>query len=126
MPPGGRVKRWLRDVFDPLPALEAEPDRLLARVGGVKPINSVGDRETAKVTGVIRSVAIGPRGPKAMFEVELTDGSGDLRVVWLGQRQILGLEPGRQLICQGLVARDGAIRVMRDPYYELVPVGGGE
>jgi hypothetical protein len=95
----------------------------LAKVAGVKPIGAVGDRETARVTGVIRSMAIGPRGPRAMFEVELTDGSGELRVIWLGQRQIRGVEPGRQLICQGLVASQGGVRVMRNPYYELAPVG---
>jgi hypothetical protein len=75
------------------------------------------------VTGVIKSIAIGPRGPGAVFEVELADGTGSLRVIWLGQRQILGLEPGRQLTCHGLVGSDSVGRVMRDPYYELVPVG---
>ncbi|MDR1634928.1 MAG: OB-fold nucleic acid binding domain-containing protein [Bifidobacteriaceae bacterium] len=120
---GGRIKRWARGLFKPLPALETEPERPFRRVDGVQSIGSVGERETARVAGVIRSIAIGPRGPGAMFEAELTDGTGDLKVIWLGQRQILGLEPGRQLICHGLVAREGAVRVMRDPYYELAPVG---
>ncbi|MDR0592289.1 MAG: OB-fold nucleic acid binding domain-containing protein [Bifidobacteriaceae bacterium] len=120
------VRRWLREVFDPLPTLDPVQERQLARVEGAEPINALADRRRARVTGVIRSIAIGPRGPSATFEVELSDGSGELKAIWLGQRQILGLEPGRQLICQGLVAMDGGVRVMRDPYYELVPIGSAK
>jgi hypothetical protein len=122
VPPGAGEARAARAGAPATPPA-GECERPLAPVDGVKPIGQVGERQTARVTGVIRSIAIGPRGPRPVFEAELTDGSGDLRVIWLGQRQILGLEPGRQLVCQGLVATDGAIRVMRDPYYELVPIG---
>ncbi|MDR3107627.1 MAG: hypothetical protein LBU05_05460, partial [Bifidobacteriaceae bacterium] len=119
MPWPARIKNWLRYLADPPPALDPELEQRLTGVDGVKPISSIQDRQTARVTGVIKSIAIGPRGPGATFEVELTDSGGDLKIVWLGQRQILGLEPGRQLVCQGLVADDGGVRVMRDPYYEL-------
>jgi hypothetical protein len=58
-----------------------------------------------------------------MFEAELADSTGELKVIWIGQRQILGLEPGRRLLCEGRVAMEGGVAVMRDPYYELIPVG---
>ena len=119
----GRVWRRLRRLFDPLPSLEGEPARLLVPVGSAGPIGALADREKARVTGIIKSIAIGPRGPGAVFEVELADGTGQLRVIWLGQRQILGLEPGRQLVWEGMVAFEGGEAVMRDQHYELLAVG---
>ncbi|MDR2380012.1 MAG: DNA-binding protein [Bifidobacteriaceae bacterium] len=92
-------------------------------VPGTQPIGSVPDRAPARLAGVVKSIAIGPRGPSAVFEAELVDRSGVARLIWLGQRQILGLEPGRSLICEGRVAVEDGVRVMRDPRYELIPVG---
>ncbi|MDR2348900.1 MAG: OB-fold nucleic acid binding domain-containing protein [Bifidobacteriaceae bacterium] len=113
---------WLKDLFSGVEA-EAPPPRPMPGAAGARPIGATADRELARVAGVIRSIAIGPRGPAAVFEVELVDSTGCLRLIWLGQRQILGLDPGRSLICEGRVAFEAGQRVMRNPRYELVPVG---
>ncbi|MDR2453591.1 MAG: OB-fold nucleic acid binding domain-containing protein [Bifidobacteriaceae bacterium] len=105
------------------PETGAPPARPMPTAPGAQPISQTGDRSVARVAGIIRSIAIGPRGPSAVFEVELVDRTGSLRVIWLGQRQILGLEPGRSLVCEGRVGLEAGQRVMRDPRYELVPVG---
>jgi hypothetical protein len=75
------------------------------------------------VAGVVRSIVVGYPGPGAVFEAELADQTGVLRVLWLGQRQVLGIEPGRALVCEGRVSVEGGRRVMRDPRYRIVPVG---
>ncbi|MDR0365813.1 MAG: OB-fold nucleic acid binding domain-containing protein [Bifidobacteriaceae bacterium] len=118
-----RATDWLKQQMAPAAALDADQELRLASVAGATPIALVPDREPVKVTGVIKSIAIGPRGSGARFEVELVDSTGSLRVVWVGQRQILGLEPGRQLVCEGRVSLDGPRLVMRDARYELLPVG---
>jgi hypothetical protein len=93
------------------------------RPAAATPIGRTGGRRPARVAGVIRSIGIGYKGPGAVFEAELADSTGVLRVVWLGQRQVLGLEPGRALVCEGRVGLEGGVRVMRDPRYQIVPVG---
>jgi len=69
-------------------------------------------------------VTLRPRAGVPALEAELYDGSGTLAVVWLGRRQILGVEPGRGLVVHGRVAINEGRRVMFNPKYELRPVGG--
>ncbi|MDR1118198.1 MAG: hypothetical protein LBL01_02720 [Bifidobacteriaceae bacterium] len=95
-------------------------------VDAVQPIGETADRAPARVAGIIRSLVIGPRGPDAVFEADLEDQSGVMRILWLGQRQVLGIEPGRGLVCEGRVAVEGGQRVMRDPRYQIMPVGDAE
>jgi hypothetical protein len=116
------VKLWFKEIFGPARGAGVV-ERRLVEVENAQPIGATADRAVARVAGVVRSIAIGPRGPSAVFEAELFDGTGVLTVIWLGQRQILGLEPGRTLICEGRVAIEDGERVMRDPRYEIVPVG---
>jgi hypothetical protein len=117
-----RVKAYFRLGVNKPSALDADQAVLLAAVDGSQPIASVDDRCRAKVRGLVCSIVIGPRGPAAQFEAELRDESGAVRLIWLGQRQILGVQPGRQLVCQGLLAVEQGERVMRNPNYQLIPV----
>jgi hypothetical protein len=57
---------------------------------------------------------------------ELYDGTGSMSLVWLGRRQIAGIEPGRSLVGYGRVTRDGELPVIFNPRYELRPTGTGE
>jgi hypothetical protein len=43
--------------------------------------------------------------------------------VWLGRRQIPGIEPGRALVAAGRVTRDNDQSVIFNPRYELRPAG---
>jgi hypothetical protein len=122
---GAGLRAWIREVFAS-PETAPELERAFPGVAGAVPIGTTTDRRPARVAGVIRSIAIGPRGRSAMFEAELADSTGVLRAVWLGQRQILGLEPGRSLVCEGRISVEDGVRVMRDPRYEIVPVGSAE
>jgi hypothetical protein len=55
---------------------------------------------------------------------ELYDGTGTLAVIWLGRRQIAGVEPGRRLRVEGMVTEQDGRPVLFNPRYELVPAGG--
>ncbi|MDR1393487.1 MAG: hypothetical protein LBJ62_05925 [Bifidobacteriaceae bacterium] len=121
----GRVKVRLADLASG-PEVVSGPDGRFTEEADVTPIGLTTDRDLARVGGVIWSIAIGPRGPGAVFEADLADATGSIRVLWLGQRQILGMEPGRSAICQGRVCVVGGERIMRDPRYEIMPVGRAE
>ncbi|MDR1293855.1 MAG: OB-fold nucleic acid binding domain-containing protein [Bifidobacteriaceae bacterium] len=94
------------------------PDR-----GAVSPIAEVRDRTRARVAGTVRAVTLRPPSTAAAFEAILDDGSGALRVVWMGQRDIPGIGPGRRLLVEGRVSFDVHGPTMRDPRYELLPGG---
>ena len=53
-----------------------------------------GDR--VDVAGTLRAVTLRPRGSSLTMEAELWDGTGQVTLVWLGRRDIPGIEAGRQ------------------------------
>jgi hypothetical protein len=90
---------------------------------GATPIAELPNRERVTVAGTLRTVTLRPRAGVPALVAELYDGSGSISLVWLGRRQIHGIEPGRQLVGSGRVTTDGEQRVIFNPRYELRPVG---
>jgi RecG-like helicase len=117
----------LKDMFHRLASSAAELDAEELReqtqeVGGT-PIVTCLDRQRAKIVGTVRTVTLRPRAGVPALEAEVWDGSAMLNVVWLGRRQIVAIEPGRQIMVEGLVQAHDGERLMFNPRYELKPVG---
>ena len=74
--------------------------------------------------GTLRTVTLRPRAGVPALEAELYDGSGTVAIVWLGRRQIAGVEPGRGIRVHGRLAVNEGRPVMFNPRYELRPAGG--
>jgi hypothetical protein len=100
----------------------AELQKGCVQVGAV-PVKELPDRELVRVAGTLRTVTLRPRAGVPALVAELYDGSGSISLVWLGRRQIPGIEPGRALIASGRVTRDGEHPVIFNPRYELRPAG---
>jgi hypothetical protein len=100
---------------------EQEAERAV-ELGGT-PIADLPLRRRATVCGTLRSVTLRPRAGVPALEAELYDGSGTLNVVWLGRRQIAGIEPGRRLRVQGMVTSADGTPAIFNPRYELMPRG---
>ena len=81
-------------------------------------------REHVVVAGTLRTVTLRPRAGVPALVAELYDGSGAVSIVWLGRRQIPGIEPGRSIVCSGRVTLDHERPIIYNPRYELRPVGG--
>jgi hypothetical protein len=90
---------------------------------GATPIALLPDRERVRVAGTLRTVTLRPRAGVPALVAELYDGSGSISLIWLGRRQIAGIEPGRGIVCYGRVTRDGTTMVLFNPSYELRPTG---
>ena len=75
--------------------------------------------ETAVVGGRVRSVRFTPTENVPVLEAELFDGSATITLVWLGQRRIAGIEPGRKLLARGRVGRHNDKLAIYNPWYEL-------
>jgi hypothetical protein len=83
-------------------------------------------RDRAQVAGFISSLVLRPaQGPRAV-EADLTDGTGTVSVLWLGQDRIPGIGPGTRLRVEGTVARRGHHLVIHDPRYEILGIPGEE
>ncbi len=119
------LKSRLHHLLASQAELEADEERdQVRRMGGCTPVEKVGDRTRAKVSGVLRSVTLRPRENVPALEAELYDGSGTVDLVWLGRREIAGISPGRRLRAEGLVCLVDGRRTVFNPRYELQPRPG--
>jgi len=126
--PGPRRKGIWRSLTDRLTKSsdELEDADLMAdseRLGGT-PICDLPDRERATVCGSVRSVTLRPKVDVPALVVELYDGSMPLHLVWLGRRQIVGIEPGVFLQASGRVSYSRGTPTIFNPSYEIVPQRG--
>jgi RecG-like helicase len=72
------------------------------------------------VAGTVRAVRLAPLAGAPTFEVDLYDGSGTVRLVFLGRRTVHGFNAGRDLVVHGrLTRRDGRFTIF-NPRYELM------
>ena len=83
------------------------------------PAQQVRRGQLVSVTGRLRTVVYTPRTNLPTLEADLYDGSDVVTLVWLGRRQIAGIEPGRALTARGRVAIRDDRKVIYNPYYEL-------
>jgi amino acid transporter len=87
---------------------------------GTVPIGQLNHRDRVTVTGRVRQVRVQPRNGVATVEVTLADGTGDVRVVFLGRRHIPGIVPGTYLSANGVVGQRGGHLEMMNPEYTLL------
>jgi hypothetical protein len=115
------LQRALRRFTSSNAELESEElQKNVLKEEGAVPIRTCEDRERVQLTGHVSTVTINPRGGHPALEVELRDGSGAVTLVWLGRRQIPGIDPGRTLKVSGRIScRDGH-RMIYNPRYELL------
>ncbi|GAB3676032.1 OB-fold nucleic acid binding domain-containing protein [Angustibacter aerolatus] len=116
----GRLRSALHKLTSSDRVLEAEDLREEAgRLGGT-PVADLPDRQMACVCGTVRSVTLRPRAGVPALVAELYDGSGVLKVVWLGRRQIQGIQAGAKLRVRGRVAQRDGKSIVFNPSYELL------
>jgi DNA/RNA endonuclease YhcR with UshA esterase domain len=118
------MRTALHKAFASQAELEADEEHQESVRYGCTPVSDLPERRRATVHGVIRSVTLRPRQGVPALEAELYDGTGTLDLVWLGRREISGIEPGRRGSFEGLVCSVGGRRTVFNPRYELQPRHG--
>ena len=111
------LTRWASSESE----IDAAALRKDAEVSGCVSLARVGDRERARVRGVLHTVTLQPRAGVPALEAELYDGSDVLTLIWLGRRRIAGVDCGRGLVAHGRVTTVDGRRVMYNPDYVLLP-----
>jgi len=88
------------------------------------PIAESVDREVVNVAGMLRAVTLRPHGQSLTMEADLWDGTGNVTLIWLGRRQIAGIQPGRRIVVHGRLTSLRGERAIYNPTYELRPSAG--
>ena len=117
------LQRALRRFTSSNAELESEELQRNVRDEGATPILECEDRQRVQLTGTVSMVTINPRAGHPALEVELRDGSGAVTLVWLGRRQIPGIDCGRTLKVWGRISCHEGRRLVYNPRYELRPGG---
>jgi hypothetical protein len=81
-------------------------------------IASLEPRRRATAAGDIRAVTSYEQ-PYLRTEVELDDGTGVLRLRFVGRTEVPGLAPGRRMVAEGTPAIAPTGLVMLNPLYRL-------
>ncbi|MGH3744596.1 MAG: OB-fold nucleic acid binding domain-containing protein [Mycobacteriales bacterium] len=115
------LKQRLRKITAPQAEREAaEIQEQCAGLGATRVTACQLGRECS-VAGTVRTVRLAPLAGAPTFQVDLWDGSGTIRLVFLGRRTVRGLETGRALMATGrLTRREGRLTIF-NPRYEIVP-----
>lgn len=81
-------------------------------------------RERVEVCGEIRRMAVKPRAGIPAVEVEISDGTGELTLIFSGRSHIPGIGHNRGLVVCGVAHSEGRRRVILNPSYRLLPKPG--
>jgi len=119
-----KLRRAVRRFASNEDELEADDLQEQSASGGATALKACGDRKRVTVMGTVKSLTLRPRAGTPTLEVELYDGSGTVTLIWLGRRELAGLEPGRKLRVSGRITTSDGRRVIFNPRYELVLDGG--
>ncbi len=115
----GLLKRVGASMGKSKSAQEAAELQGSVTVVGATPIGQCVGGEQSTISGVLRSVTLRSRDTVPAVEADLYDGSGQVRLVWLGRRQIRGITPGRALIATGRITCNDTNPTIFNPRYEL-------
>lgn len=76
-------------------------------------------RQAVKIAGVIKRMTIFPMQGKESLEALVSDGTGEVAVVFMGRRGIHGLTLGTRVVVEGVVAEQRGERRMMNPRLEF-------
>ena len=81
-------------------------------------------RQRVDVCGEIRRMTVKPRGGIPAVEVEISDGTEHITLIFSGRNYIPGIGHNRGLVVCGVAHKEGSRRVMLNPMYRLLPKPG--
>lgn len=120
---GMALKDRLRKMTAPQSERDAADIAEQCHGRGTAAVTSCRVGQHVAVAGTVRCVRLAPLAGAPTFEVDLYDGSGTVRLVFLGRRTIPGLTAGRTLIAQGRLTRRDDRMTLFNPRYELLAPG---
>jgi hypothetical protein len=109
-----------RDVTEKPSRRRSADQRRFTTVSDATPIAELAYRKRMRFAGRVRSVRLQPWSGVPTLECTLVDDTGAINIVFLGRRAVPGIEPGAQLIAEGMVGKHGGRLAVINPRYELL------
>ena len=100
-------------------AAQERRDRVIQ--AGADIVTGCCDRDVVHLVGELTSVRFNPSDGPRWLEAEFDDGSGRVRLVWMGRRSIKGIDAGRRISVAGRISCADGRRTLYNPRYELLP-----
>jgi RecG-like helicase len=90
-------------------------------VPGTVPISQAPMRVPVKIAGVVRRITVFPMEGNESLEAVVSDGTGEVTIVFMGRRVMPGLNLGTRVVVEGVAGaqRDGSRRMV-NPRFEFV------
>ena len=117
-----RMNNWMGRLMRTHAHTEASELVGLSEASGAEPIKECVRGEKVRVCGTIRSLALRPQTQAPFLEAELYDGTGMVRLIWLGRRRLPGIEVGRTVVAEGRITCPQNDMTMYNPRYVLQPL----
>ena len=115
-----RRPRWLRRMLSSHQELVADEREQEAVGAGATPIRDLQPHTMGTVQGTVSMLTLNPRSGSAWLEAELHDGTGSLKLIWMGRRVIPGIIPGVKMRVEGRITLHEGNPAIFNPAYELV------
>ena len=90
-----------------------------SRIPGAAAIAEAPTRTRVKLAGVVKRITVHPEHGLEALEALLTDGTGEMSVLWMGRRSIPGLTLGTRVVVEGVVGEQRQGRRMVNPSFEF-------
>lgn len=114
------LRRSLRRMAESDEERLAEEIRSWAEtVPGSTRIADAASRSRAKIAGVVRRITVRPVEGYESLEALISDGTGEIEIVWMGRRSIPGLSLGTHVIVDGVVGESRGERRIVNPTFEF-------
>ena len=117
------IRTWWRRVTSTAAELDALELRAESEEFGAAVIENVGQGQVQTLKGTITSLVFRPETRVPMLEADLFDGSGSIRLVWMGHRKIRGISPGTKMAVTGRLLHHEGQLTMFNPNYAVIPNG---
>ena len=111
---GDRVRR----LFSTAEQLEAEDLEERSLESGAEHIAGAAPRSRVKFRGTVTSLTTAP--DSGWLEAVLNDGTGTVKLVWMGHHRLECVVPGSDLLVSGRLAGDDGAGVIYNPEFEVV------
>jgi len=76
-------------------------------------------RQAVKIAGVVKRMTVFPMQGKESLEALVSDGTGEVAVIFMGRRGIHGLTLGTRVVVEGVLAEQRGERRMMNPRLEF-------
>lgn len=115
------LRKFVERLTKPVEDLDREKLVEFCDALGVRHTDELESRVLARVAGEVQTVRIVPRAGSPSLEVTVSDGRGQVVGIFFGRRKLAGINPGRRLLLEGVVAPERNRSFMYNPVYELLP-----